>query len=143
MSSINRNPPALAVGRFKKEIINNGWLYNTAPHIPKMIKKGWGYELWIANFDYCGKILHVNKGKCCSMHFHINKTETFRILSGKIKLTLIHAGGEYEHTCLSQGDTIDITPGLMHQFLGLEESEIMEVSSHHEDKDSYRVSRGD
>ncbi len=143
MTSTNRNSPALAVGRFNKEIIHNGWLYNTTPHIPKKVKKGWGYELWIANFDYCGKILHVNEGKCCSMHFHINKTETFRILSGKIKLTLIYSNGEYEHITLIQGDSVDIIPGLMHQFLGLEESEIMEVSSHHEDKDSYRVSCGD
>ena len=29
--------------------------------------KGWGYEKWIVNKeDYCGKLLHMIKGKKCS-----------------------------------------------------------------------------
>ena len=29
--------------------------------------KGWGYEKWIVNKDeYCGKLLHIIKGKKCS-----------------------------------------------------------------------------
>ncbi len=33
--------------------------------------KGWGREIWIANNGlYCGKILEINKGKKCSLHFH-------------------------------------------------------------------------
>ena len=33
--------------------------------------KGWGYEKWIVNKDeYCGKLLHIIKGKKCYWHYH-------------------------------------------------------------------------
>ncbi len=33
--------------------------------------KGWGREAWIANTPlYCGKILEIEKGKRCSLHYH-------------------------------------------------------------------------
>ena len=37
-----------------------------------------------------------------------------------------------------QGDSLRITPGMKHRFTGLEDSEIMEFSTHHKDEDSYR-----
>ena len=41
-------------------------------------KKGWGYENWLVNTElYCGKILHFNHGKQCSLHYHKIKDETF------------------------------------------------------------------
>ena len=36
------------------------------------------------------------------------------------------------------GHSILITPNTKHRFTGLENSEIMEFSTHHEDSDSYR-----
>ena len=30
----------------------------------KIVQKGWGYEKWICNTEeYCGKLLHIIKGK--------------------------------------------------------------------------------
>ena len=38
---------------------------------PAVHKKGWGFEKWIVNNEfYYGKILHFEKGKRCSFHFH-------------------------------------------------------------------------
>ena len=49
--------------------------------------KGWGYELWIVNNkNYCGKILHFNKDKKCSWHYHKLKHETFYVQQGTIEL---------------------------------------------------------
>ena len=49
--------------------------------------KGWGYEKWIVNKDeYCGKLLHIIKGKKCSWHYHKLKDETFYLQEGKILL---------------------------------------------------------
>ena len=60
---------------------------------PERHEKGWGYELWIANNDlYCGKILHFNKGKKCSWHYHKIKQETFLILFGKVQLKIKYKG---------------------------------------------------
>ena len=54
---------------------------------PERHEKGWGYELWIVNNDlYCGKILHFNKGKKCSWHYHKIKQETFYVQKGKLKI---------------------------------------------------------
>ena len=54
---------------------------------PERHEKGWGYELWIVNNNlYCGKILHFNKGKKCSWHYHKVKQETFYVQKGKLKI---------------------------------------------------------
>ena len=53
----------------------------------QLVPKGWDYEKWIVNCDqYCGKILHMVKGKRCSWHMHKIKDEVFYVQSGKIKI---------------------------------------------------------
>ncbi len=99
----------------------------------KEVKKAWGKEEWIANYDYRGKKLVLNKGFRCSMHHHKNKDETFYILKGKV---LMEANNEKR--IMLPGDSLRIMPGMKHRFTGLEDSEIMEFSTHHEDSDSYR-----
>ena len=49
----------------------------------KHVPKGWGYEKWICNSEeYCGKLLHIIKGKKCSWHYHKLKDEVFYLQSG-------------------------------------------------------------
>lgn len=100
----------------------------------KEVPKIWGREVWLVNRDYCGKKLVLNKGFRCSMHYHKNKDETFYILKGKLLMET-----DKETKVMSEGDSILITPGMKHRFTGLENSEIMEFSTHHEDEDSYRT----
>ena len=45
--------------------------------------------------------------------------------------------GNKKHIMLP-GHSILIAPNTKHRFTGLEDSEIMEFSTHHEDSDSYR-----
>ena len=99
----------------------------------KEVPKAWGKEVWIVNRDYCGKKLILNKGFRCSMHHHKNKDETFYILKGKVLLEL----GENKQIMLP-GESMLVEPHQKHRFTGLEDSEIMEFSTHHEDEDSYR-----
>ncbi len=48
---------------------------------------GWGREVWIANNAlYCGKILEIDKGKRCSLHYHQLKTESFYLHSGRLRI---------------------------------------------------------
>jgi len=110
----------------------------------KVVPKGWGKEIWIANNDkYCGKILCMDRGKGFSDHFHINKTETFYVLCGFGTLILREKDGREYTYQLEKGMCIDITPGLMHEIKASCYLELMEVSTHHEDEDSYRVKKGD
>ncbi len=97
------------------------------------VPKEWGEEQWIVNRDYCGKKLILRKNRRCSLHSHKEKDEVFYIGSGKVLMEV--AGEEYT---LKPGDFIHIRPGDDHRFTGLEDSEIIEFSTHHREDDSYR-----
>lgn len=99
----------------------------------KEVPKVWGKEIWIVNRDYCGKKLVLNKGFRCSMHYHKIKDETFYILKGKVLMET-----DNKKRIMLPGNSILITPCMKHRFTGLENSEIIEFSTHHEDEDSYR-----
>jgi quercetin dioxygenase-like cupin family protein len=99
----------------------------------KVVEKVWGNEEWIINRTYCGKFLNLKQGFRCSMHFHKVKDETFLILTGKV---LMEVDGEKK--IMVPGDTQIIEPNQKHRFTGLENSRMLEISTHHEDSDSYR-----
>jgi mannose-1-phosphate guanylyltransferase len=108
-------------------------------------EKGWGYELWIHNdTDYCGKVLVVNAGKKCSLHYHERKKETFYVQTGQIWMRTVDEKGRESKFEMPAGDVLEITPGLKHQFGGIaERSEIMEFSTEHFESDSIRIEKGD
>lgn len=108
-------------------------------------KRGWGSELWIENIDkYCGKLLTIEKGKCCSLHFHIKKTETMYLQSGHVRLKMIDPDkGVPYFIDLFPGDSLLIPAGTVHQIGAVEESQLFEFSTTHEEEDSYRVEKGD
>lgn len=120
--------------------------------------KSWGHELWIQNNElYCGKILFFIKGGNCSAHYHKDKTETFYLFSGKVEIRFsdnleelekyINLYGttnildQMEKEILEPGDTFHVPPGRIHMMTGLLNSELLEVSTHHEESDSYRLFR--
>lgn len=111
----------------------------------KKVDKGWGYELWIVNKSYCGKLLHFDKDKRCSYHYHKIKDETFYLHSGLIRL-LYGTDDDYanaQEVILKPGDKFYIPTGLRHQMIALEDSDLYEFSTQHWDEDSYRIIRGD
>jgi mannose-6-phosphate isomerase-like protein (cupin superfamily) len=113
---------------------------------PEIHPKGWGRELWIVNSNlYCGKILELKKGKRCSIHYHKLKDETFYILSGHVQIKLYRHGypGKVKTMLVKPGDTLHIPQQLIHQFVGLDDSKILEISTQHFEEDSYRLLRGD
>ena len=100
-----------------------------------VVPKVWGYEKWLENNDrYCCKLLSVNKGYQCSLHYHEKKDEMFLVLKGHVRLEV---GDETLH--MLPGQFARISPGTRHRFTGVEDSEIMEVSTHHDEADSYRI----
>lgn len=113
---------------------------------PTRVEKTWGYELWFANNqsnDYCGKLLHINKDQKFSMHFHLDKHETFYVSKGKVILRVVDLNtGTLETTTLHTGDAVEIPRMLPHQIQADEDdAEIIEASTFHRDVDSYRVWR--
>jgi len=102
---------------------------------PKLVEKVWGTEEWLANTElYCGKILTLNPGFSCSYHYHKKKDETFYVLNGKVYFRL-----DGKELVLNPGDSQRVMPGQRHSFASLDGiSKIIEISTHHEDADSYR-----
>jgi len=111
-----------------------------------IVEKAWGREVIITNNRlYCGKILVFNSGAKFSMHFHMEKTETWFVSRGSFIMGYIDTTNATKHFKeLKQGDIIHIRKGQPHQLIAGEEGgEIFEVSTPHFDYDSYRVERGD
>ena len=113
---------------------------------PQKHLKGWGCEYWIVNnSDYCSKILHFEKNKRLSWHFHKVKTETFYVLSGRLLLRVGQSDDirEAQEVELKEHDTYTIHREIRHQLIALEDSKVIETSTQHFEEDSYRITKGD
>ncbi len=111
-----------------------------------VVKKGWGGEVWIANNElYCGKLLRLDKGKKCSLHYHKLKTESFYLHKGRLLMRIMESleATEIDEFELEAGQCMDIPTGLVHQMVALEDSELFEFSTQHFDTDSHRMMKGD
>jgi len=101
------------------------------------VSKDWGNEFWLVNNElYCAKILNcINKWSSNgSYHYHKNKDETFVVVNGDIILDI-----EGDELKLKELESYRIKPKIKHRFKGNPEGQILEISTHHEDKDSYYV----
>src|SRR5436190_16983419 len=109
------------------------------------VEKGWGYELWIVNKDYCGKLLHFHKGRRCSWHYHRLKDEVFYLQAGRLLVRFGH--GDHPATASSllllPGMSFEVPPGLRHRMEAQEDSDLFEFFTHHDEGDSIRLVRGD
>ena len=80
-----------------------------------------------------------------SMHYHMNKDETWYVIDGEFEYRWIDTEKALIHTdTLKEGDVVRQRPGQPHQLEVISSyGRIFEVSTHHEDSDSYRVLPGD
>ena len=100
--------------------------------IPRRVEKPWGYELWWARTErYVGKILHVRRGESLSLQYHNVKDETILLQSGRLLLETGKQGQEKElrRIEMKPGDVFHITPGTLHRMTGIEDCDILEVST--------------
>ena len=129
--------------------------YSTDPNVDKeqdnkgyeYVDKGWGSEKIIINTPwYCGKILHIDKDKSCSMHMHRDKHETFHVIEGSMILTTIDTKtAEKIANYLYEGDTFVLPPMTPHKFTTIDVTgcTFIEFSTNDLPSDSYRVEKGD
>lgn len=112
---------------------------------PEIHEKKWGTEFWLINKEFCGKVLEFNKaGNKFSCHLHRYKDEIFYFL-GKFKFIYIDTDTAEKYEIeVKSGDSIYIPQCVPHQLIALEDNaKLIEISSHHEDSDSYRIAPGD
>lgn len=98
----------------------------------KRVEKPWGHEIWWARTErYVGKLLHVKKGESLSLQYHEVKDETILIQSGKLLFEVKGKDepGELRRVEMAPGESYHITPGTLHRMTGLEDTDILEVST--------------
>lgn len=106
-------------------------------YYPCVVKKIWGHEVIINNTPlYCGKILHIDKGKALHLQYHKNKDETLYVLNGIVIIT----EGEDIYQ-LNPGEMVRILPGTVHKLTAKYTSELIEISTHHDDADTYHLEK--
>ena len=101
------------------------------------VEQDWGHEDWIWNGRYCGKKLLIKKGKTSAWVHHRVKDKVLYVETGKVLLT--YGWAEDDKTGATLTMTADmafhIPTGMWHKFQGLEESRVLELSTHHSEKD--------
>ncbi len=110
------------------------------------VPKGWGEEIIIENNElYCGKVLVFNQHCKFSMHYHMDKDESWYVEKGTFIYRYINTQtADLIETKLTKGMSVRQLPGQPHQLECISDGgRIFEVSTHHKDSDSYRVSKGD
>ena len=101
----------------------------------KTVDKVWGTEYWLVNTaQYCAKILHLEPGMACSLHWHREKIETFICLQGVVRLELPDT-----QVWLAPGEKYHISCGMEHRFSSKDGAVILEVSTFHSDSDVVRI----
>jgi mannose-6-phosphate isomerase len=94
------------------------------------VDKPWGHELrWAVTDRYIGKLIHVKKGHQLSLQYHVQKDESIFIVSGLLDLVLEDAAGELKVHRMTPGMTARVRPGRRHRFIGVEDTDLVEVSS--------------
>jgi mannose-6-phosphate isomerase len=96
------------------------------------VDKPWGYEIWWARTErYVGKLLHVKKGESLSLQYHKVKDETILVQRGLLLFESRPVGedGDLQRLEMGPGDSFHITPGTIHRMTGIEDCDIVEVST--------------
>ncbi len=99
-------------------------------------ERPWGhFERFTLNEQSTVKLIYLNKGHRLSYQYHDHRSEFWRVVKGKIKITL---NGKAK--ILSEGDTTLITKKMKHRMEGLKDSIILEIArGHFNEKDNVRL----
>ncbi len=96
----------------------------------QIIEKPWGKEEVIEiNDKYMMKKLTMLKGHRCSLQIHNHKKETIYVLSGQLKIISGPDQDNLTGKIYSDGESITISPGVVHRMEGVEDSIYLEAST--------------
>jgi mannose-6-phosphate isomerase-like protein (cupin superfamily) len=106
------------------------WLGHT-----RIVPKPWGHELIFADVPgaFSGKELHVRAGESLSLQYHVEKEEVIAVREGRVLIEVGHSADALERVELGVGDSIHITPGIIHRTNAIEDSILLEASTYHPD----------
>lgn len=96
-----------------------------------IVHKPWGSEvIWAQAEGYVGKTINIFAGRRLSRQYHEHKTETIRIVRGRMLLELgIPGADDFQYFIMNPGDSFHIAQGLVHRMCGISDVELTEVST--------------
>ena len=105
----------------------------------------WGSEDYIWNGRYCGKKIRVFKGKTSEWAYHRVRDKVLYVEKGRLLLSYGWDDNESAAATLTMTPDMafHIPPGMWHKFQGLEETQVLELGTHHSDKDVLTSSETD
>ena len=97
----------------------------------EQVTKPWGHEEIFALVEgsYVGKLLFVSAGESLSMQYHHVKDETIALVSGLVEIDLGDSADTLRAVTLSPGDSVHVTPGMLHRLRAVEDSVLVEAST--------------
>lgn len=107
-----------------------------------IIQKGWGHEKLFQLSPYTLKTLNYTEKTDSSGHFHLEKSETFVVLSGKYQLTTKDDSGNNIIHILGKHDCVYLPRGTYHKLQCIETGMILEVSTSGCEKDNIIIDAG-
>lgn len=97
-----------------------------------MGERAWGTETLIAETPhYTGKILFYKKGHAGGFQYHVEKHESFHLVSGGAYVSWVSSNGDVQIRRLMVGETVVVPPGAPHRFYAIEDCTVFEVSTPH------------
>ena len=96
----------------------------------QIIEKPWGKEEVIEiNDKYMMKKLTMLKGHRCSLQLHNHKKETIYVLSGQLRIISGPDQDNLTGKIYTEGESLTISPGVVHRMEGVEDSIYLEAST--------------
>ena len=96
----------------------------------QIIEKPWGREEVIEiNSNYMVKKLTMWKDHRCSLQLHNHKKETIYVLQGQLKIISGPNQNNLSSKIYTAGETLTISPGVVHRMEGVEDSVYLEAST--------------
>ena len=105
--------------------------------------KYWGkIEDIESNNNFTAKRIFMNANGQSSLEYHVNKKEGYIKQSGKLKVGTRVGRAKNKSIILEAGDVFVVPQGVMHMRIGMEDTEIIEISTKDDDADSHLVEDG-
>jgi len=110
----------------------------------QVVNKSWGNEIRIVDNEdnnYSGKLLNINQNESTSTHFHSKKHKTFYVLIGSLYIEIIEPeSAELMRYTVDSEETFEIEQNVTHRLYAQDSGvTVIEISTHHDDEDVYRV----
>ena len=97
---------------------------------PKIVKKPWGKEVWLAlNKKYCYKRIYIKAGTRTSYQYHKKKLETNYLIKGTAEVWLENDKGVVEKKILKENSFFTVVPPKKHRVIAISNIILQEVST--------------